>query len=386
MRIAYVGDFLNHGKSVATTGTPIVFLLSMMEEVESIDVYCPAENKHVEPITLPSKVRVIETYRYDKASSLMKLFRISRDAYDRIIFNLLPTAFGNSSITNAFGICIPIILVKLLRMHNVEVVYHNSVFTNDIRKLGYTSIYDRFRSRMLKIIERSIFKNVPTFVLLKIYKDRIHTALKRDNVRYMNAMYLEAVATVFLNNMQKVDVITVEKGQSITNILLHGSWGPQKNIELGIETLDRIRKDGVGFNLIITGGINHHFPEYEKHFREILDRYNFASCYKGPVTEKEIFTLFTTSDMLLLPYNTPGGHSGVMEQAIFFEVPTIAIDFPEYREQAEGVGTVTLVPPENFYNAVRNWILRAWEIDKISIKEKLDFALENMKILIKDSQ
>ena len=385
MKIAYVGDFVNHGKSLAPTGTSIVFLLSMMEEVESIDVYCPVENKHVEPIFCPPKIRLIETYRYDKASSLMKLFHISSDSYDKIIFNLLPTAFGSSSITNAFGICIPIILVKLLRMRNVEVVYHNSVFTNDIKKLGYTSMFDRYRSKMLKIIEGSIFKNVPTFVLLKIYKERIHSALEKDKVRYLNAKYLEAFATVFLNNMQGMDVITVERGKNIPNILLHGSWGPQKNIELGIETLDKIKKDGVEFNLIITGGMNHHFPEYEKHLREILDRYNFAGCYKGSVTEKEIFTLFTTSDLLLLPYNIPGGHSAVLEQAIFFEIPTIAIDFPEYREQAEEVKTVTLVTPEKFYDAVRNGILRVWGIDKISIKEKLDFALENMKILIKDS-
>jgi len=382
MKIAYVGDFLNHGKALIPSGTTIAFLLSMKEEVESIDVYCPVQNEHIEPVTLPPKIRVIETYRYDKALSLMKLLRIKRYSYDKIIFNLLPTAFGNSSITNAFGICIPIILAKLPGMHNIEIVYHNSVFTNDIKKLGYTSIYDRVRSGILKIIERLMFKNVPTFVLLKIYKERIHSALKNDKVRYLNAKYLDAIPTVFLNHMQEIDVIAVKRDKKIPTVLLHGSWGPQKNIDLAIETLDRIRKDGYGFNLIITGGINHHFPEYEKHFMEILDRYNFSGCYKGPVTEREIFPLFTTSDLLLLPYNIPGGHSGVLEQAKFFEIPTIAIDFPEYREQAEGVRTVTLVIPENFYDAVRDFILCASRADRISIREKLNLAMRSVKKLL----
>ena len=382
MKIAYVGDFLNHGKSLATTGTSIVFLLSMMEEIETIDIYCPIENKSVESITLPSKVRVIETYRYDKTSSLMKLLSIRHSSYDKIIFNLLPTAFGSSSITNAFGICIPIILVRLFRMNSVEVVYHNSAFTNDIRKLGYTSIYDRFRSRMLRIIEASIFKNVPTFVLLKIYKDQIHTALKKDKVRYLNAKYLEAIATVFLNNMHGMDIISLGKDKNIPNILLHGSWGPQKNIEIGIKTLDRIRKDGVDFNLVITGGMNHHFPEYVKHFMEILDKYNFAECYKGPVTEKEIFTLFTTSDMLLLPYNTPGGHSGVLEQAMFFEIPTIAIDFPEYREQTEGVEFIRLTSLENFYLSTKGSLQINLGSRDMHIKLKLRDAVSNIKTLL----
>jgi glycosyltransferase involved in cell wall biosynthesis len=273
-------------------------------------------------------------------------------------------------------------LVKLTGMHNIEIVYHNSVFTNDIKKLGYTSIYDRVRSGILKIIERLMFKNVPTFVLLKIYKERIHSALKNDKVRYLNAKYLDAIPTVFLNHMQEIDVIAVKRDKKIPTVLLHGSWGPQKNIDLAIETLDRIRKDGYGFNLIITGGINHHFPEYEKHFMEILDRYNFSGCYKGPVTEKEIFILFTTSDLLLLPYNTPGGLSGVLEQAKFFEIPTIAIDFPEYREQTQGKNFVTLCQPDSFYSEVSKALRNSPFMDGIEIRNKVTAAMHSMLILL----
>ena len=240
MKIAYVGDFMNHGKSLATVGTSIVFLLTMTEEVETIDVYCPFENELVEAIALHQKIRLIETYRYNKPFSLVKLLNLRYSSYYKIIFNIMPTAFGRSSISNALGICMPIILVKLLRMHNVEIVYHNSVFTNDIKRLGYTSIYDRLRSRILKLIERSMFKGVPTFVFLNLYKELICNALEGDNVKYLNARYFEAVATVFLNDMQERDTITVERDRSVPNILLHGSWGPQKNIELGITTLNKI--------------------------------------------------------------------------------------------------------------------------------------------------
>ena len=382
MKIAYVGDFINHGKSLATTGTSIVFLLTMIDEVETIDVYCPFENEHVEAITLHKKIRLIETYSYDKAFSLVKLLNIRHSSYDKIIFNMLPTAFGRSSISNALGICIPIILVKLLRRRNIEVVYHNSVFTNDIKRLGYTSMYDRFRSRILRLIEKSMFKNVPTFVLLNLYKERIHNALGDDKVKSLNARYLEAVATVFLNEIQERDTITVERNRGVPNILLHGNWGPQKNVELGIKALNEIRSDGIGFNLIITGGINHHFPEYEKHFMDILDQYNFSGCYKGSATEKEIFTLFTNSDLLLLPYNTPGGHSGVLEQAIFFEIPTIAIDFPEYREQTEGVEFIRLTSLENFYLSTKGSLQINLGSRDMHIKLKLRDAVSNIKTLL----
>ena len=387
MKIAYIGDFINHGTSLAPNGTSIVFLLSAMKEVESIDVFCPFENEHDEAITIPKKIRLIETYSYDKVFSLVKLLNIRHSLYDKVIFNIMPTAFGNSSVSNAIGICVPIILVKLFRLSNIEVVYHNSSFTNDIKKLGYTSVYDLFRSRILKLIEKSIFKNVPTFVLLKLYRERIHSALGNDKVECLNARYLEAVATVFLNEIHERDTIAVERNRSVPNILLHGNWGPQKNIELGIETLNEIRKDGISFNLIITGGINHHFPEYEKHFRDVLNQYDFASSYKGSVTEKEIFTIFTNSDILLLPYNTPGGHSGVLEQAIFFEIPTIAIDFQEYREQCKGISNVEFVSSnKEFYKSVYCFLLNWNQFQSgINISGKIEETKRNLEKLIGES-
>ncbi len=382
MKIAYVGDFINHGKSLATTGTPLVFLLSTFDSVDSIDVYCPNIDKNIEEITLPEKVKVIETYRYDSSLSLLNLFKLRHLSYDKIIFNMLSTTFGNSSFSNAFGLCIPIIMVKAFQMQNVEVIYHNSVLTNDVTRLGYTSLYDRLRSRILRVIEGAIFKNVTTFVLLKLYVKRITSILKENRVQCLNARYLEAISTVFINELQDEETLELSGTNLLPMVLLHGNWGPQKNIELGIETLDRIRKDGVDFNLVITGGMNHHFPEYEKHFMEILDRYNFAGCYKGTVTEKEIFTLFTTSDLLLLPYNIPGGHSGVLEQAIFFEIPTIAIDFPEYREQTEGVEFIRLTSLENFYlNTKRSLQINLGSRD-VHIKLKLKGAVSNIKTLL----
>jgi hypothetical protein len=138
---------------------------------------------------------------------------------------------------------------------------------------------------------------------------------------------------------------------------------------------------------VITGGINHHFPEYEKHFREILDKYHFAGCYKGPVTEKEIFTLFTNSDLLLLPYNSPGGHSAVLEQALFFEVPTIAIDFPEYREQSKGVEFVRFANNEQeFLDCVKSALLEFKQHgETIQVKEKIKYSVNNIKHIIEQS-
>ena len=62
MKIAYVGDFINHGKSLQTAGTSLVLLFSSIKDVEFIDVYCPLLNEKIKPairITfIPAKMHI----------------------------------------------------------------------------------------------------------------------------------------------------------------------------------------------------------------------------------------------------------------------------------------------------------------------------------------
>ena len=59
MRVAYVGDFINHGTSLQTPGTSLVILLSGMENVTSVDVYCPEINRTIEDFKNPGNVKII---------------------------------------------------------------------------------------------------------------------------------------------------------------------------------------------------------------------------------------------------------------------------------------------------------------------------------------
>ena len=230
MKIAYVGDFINHGKSLQTTGTPVVILLSLLEEVELIDVFCPEENEKVENFELPQKVKLHEFYRYDDSVSILRLLKIRWDNYDAVIFNMLPTGFGNRTLPNAFALIVPIALKIINRQSHVKVIYHNSIFTNDIRTLGYDSALDKIRSFFLGIVERTLFKNVATFVLLDLYKKRIDESIGKNKVHVLNGRYLEAITTLYLNKVMDAELVETKK-TDIPTILMHGSWGPQKNIE-----------------------------------------------------------------------------------------------------------------------------------------------------------
>jgi len=89
--------------------------------------------------------------------------------------------------------------------------------------------------------------------------------------------------------------------------------------------------------------------------------------------------------LLILPYNTSGGHSGVLERAKFFEVHSIVINFPEYQEQAEGYSFIKLVNNSEMQDAIIQFLDR-W-INKnriIKVKQKIKYVKNNVKILLKE--
>lgn len=387
VRIAYIGDFINHGKLLAPTGTSIVLLLSKIPDVEVIDVYCPTLNAKTEPFREPDKVTIIESYSYDDPVSIVKLLNVRKKYYDKVIFNIMPTAFGNSSLSNLTGLLIPLMLRILFRRNSIEIIYHNSVYTNDISKLGYDSHYDKLRSFILGIVEKGMFKSVKTFVFLQLYKDRITRKIGNNQVGVLNGRYLEAITTVYMNCAYDHDHLPLPERDELPRILMHGSWGPQKNIEWGLNALLELKKRGFDFDLIISGGINHHFIEYEKEFNLLLNKYNkIIKQYLGLVKEVDIMKLFTRADLLILPYNTPGGHSAVLEQAIFFELPAIAIDFPEYKEQSEGISFVKLaISRKDLEEYASDFLINIRNRgSEINIKGKKVQAINNVKVLLHD--
>lgn len=382
MKIAYVGDFINHGRSLQVSGTSIIILLSLLENVDSIDLFCPEANCYAEEFELPSKVRLKEFYRYDDSKSIIRLLKIKWENYDIVLFNVLPTGFGNGTIANATALFVPLLLVKYSRQKNIKIIYHNSVFTNDIITLGYNSNFDRIRSFLLGIVEKGIFKHLDTFVLLRLYKERIDKSIGENRVRVFKFRYLESVPSIYINKAMDLEYLKVEKAD-IPTILMHGFWGPQKNIEMSLSALKKLKEEGKKFRLVISGGVNKHFPEYERKFNDLVNSYSdIIDEYLGTVTEKDIMKIFINANLLILPYNAPGGLSGVLEQAIFYDLPTIAIDFPEFEEQAIGTSCVKLVNSDNFFSTLANYLQFVADERKINIRDKIIKAIVNVRQLL----
>ncbi len=360
MRLAFVGNFLNYGSSLITINTAIVYLLAELEETDCIDVYCHLPNDRMEEDYVPDKVNIFPIYDSKRPLSTLNLYVVNWKKYDSVVFNLLPTTFGRSSIANLIGLTAPTVLSKLGNK-NIKIIYHNSTITNDFRKLGYNSSKDKIRSLVLSWVEKLMFQTVPTFFPVSIYVDLVRHKIKGAKVNYINLRYFEGLTTIFINRKNGVESIeTSSKPCNEKVLLLHGYWGPQKNLELALSSLKKIRDEGIAFHLILSGKVNSNFQSYNDEFKDVVEKYSSIINERIEyVTEKDIMWLFLKTDMVIIPYNTPGGHSGVMETAITFNKDVLCISHPEYEEQAKGIANICLTSPEDFFVKLKSYILSA---------------------------
>ena len=362
MKVAYVGNIINHGFPLAAWGTGFLITLSEQPVVESVEVFCPEKDVVEQPVRYPPNLVVRPLIEYGNPFSVLSVIESIRHGnYDIVIFNLNATSLGDRNLLNLMVLAMPWIVSRLLRIKTF-LIYHSSVLTTDIKRLGYNSWYNQIRMSIVKSIEALLFSSVDTYVLLKLYKTKIDHKIKRNKVHFLSIAYVEAIPTLFFNYGNEIPgSIAISGRSSGPIILLHGFWGPQKNLELALESLDLLRKEGFKFKVILSGGINPHFTEYLPNFESIVKKYDgVIDELRGFVNEKEILNLFEATDLLLLPYKVAGGHSGVLEIGFFFETNVICVTHPEYDEKRVFMNKfLSLVDEQSFVNAVReaitNW-------------------------------
>ena len=98
--------------------------------------------------------------------------------------------------------------------------------------------------------------------------------------------------------------------------------------------VNNIRKDT---KLIIAGSSHPNYPKYLEKFS--LKNTSSTIIYKGYIPEKQLPEIISSSDVVILPYKTCTGTSGVVHLVSSFGIPIIATNHPEFRELLlEGCG------------------------------------------------
>ena len=381
MKIAYFGNFLDRGEALAQWGAGYVILSSTLESVERIDVYCPKVASVINTEIMLEKIRILGVIEPSKPMSILNAIGdFRRERYDRIVFNLIPTTFGKRNGANLISLILPV-FTRYLVNRKVSVFYHNSVITNDPAKLGYTGVANRIRKAGLRILETLLFKTVKVNLLLKQYKDKVDLQIGRNKTKVFSSQFLEGIPTLALNSKLNERQLIKTGSGNVPSVLFYGLWGPQKALEFGLKVMGDLRNSGIKFTLTLAGPVNGHFPSYSTYYSGLVKQYSGTiDTLLGFVPEKDLFQLMMETDMVLLPYNAPGGQSGVLEIASLFNITAIAFDFPEYREKSMGRDNVVLCAREEFTDHVRQRLVEfhGMENTAVDIHSKIALAKYNI--------
>lgn len=372
-------NILNHGHTYDQGNTSFIIAMSRIPWVENITVITPPPNGPDE-FRLPDKCKVLPLLEYSRPFSMLSIaYKLRKIKGDPVIIIYGPTAFGESNLSNLFGMLMPY-FIKRIAGRKVKIINKGSVYTHNVEYLGYNSFLDRFRRRVVKTIEKFIYKRIETYFYFQSYKNIIDKITgKKKLSRVFKGDYIDAIASVYINGKDNaVNVTRGEKGQ-FPRILLHGYWGPQKDPESALRAIKTLKEIGLNIDLTLSGGINHHFSGYAEYFNDTLKRYRSTiDRYLGYVREKELTHLFLDNDIVVMPYRASGGQSGVLEMASFFENIVVCTDLPEFREEKRS-DLVILTKLENIEEAIRHAISMVDKVPhEINVEDKIRLVTSNI--------
>jgi glycosyltransferase involved in cell wall biosynthesis len=265
---------------------------------------------------------VVRCWRPDTLRGSWKLLSAIRDCKPDVVwFNLVFSTFGAHSATAAFlGLCLP--MLTRVMGYSTHVTLHHLMEGLDLEGAGikHPLLYrvgGWLATRLL------LFANSVT-VLLPDYRNTLLKKYRGNNV------HLRAHG-IFASNPEPPDFSM--RGNPTQTVLAFGKWGTYKRLDVLLDAFASVSKQVENARLVIAGE-NH--PKAPGYLESVKAQYagNPNVTFTGYVAEEEIATLFKQASVMVMPYTSAGGPSGVAHLAAQFGVPIISADIAQFRDMA----------------------------------------------------
>jgi glycosyltransferase involved in cell wall biosynthesis len=272
---------------------------------------------------------VVRCWSFNKLGNATRLLRTIRDLRPDVVwFNLLFSTFGSKPVSAFAGLTTPVL--SRTTGHYTHVTLHHLMDNINLKDAGvrFPLLYrgaGYMATRML-LMANSIS------VLLPAYRRTLMDRYQGGNVHFRAHGILSA----------RPEPPRLEsRGNPEHRILAFGKWGTYKRLELLIEAFEELIKKMPEARLIIAGGNHPMTPGYVESIAE-QQKDNPHIRFTGYVDEEQIPELFRSASVMVMPYSSATGSSGVAHLACEYGVPIISANIPDFREMAEDEGLALL--------------------------------------------
>jgi glycosyltransferase involved in cell wall biosynthesis len=245
---------------------------------------------------------------------------------DVVWFNLVFSSFGNRDhpLAAFSGLTLP--AVTRMAGYYTHVTLHHLMDHIDLNDSG---VRNKTLFRLAgHLATRMILSANSVSVLLPAYRRTLIDKYRGENIHFRSHGILSA-------RPEYPDFS--RRGNPEHRILAFGKWGTYKRCELLIETFqEEIAPRMPDTRLVIAGSNNPNSAGYIESVR--AKTHSPRIEFVGYVPEEGLPKLFGTASLLVLPYTSAAGSSGVAHLAAQYGVPIISADVPDFREMSENEG------------------------------------------------
>lgn len=262
-------------------------------------------NKDIEFTEADCKITIKECWKFNSYKNIYTVTKaINNTKPDAVLFNLQFMKFGDKKIAAALGLMLPLVC-KLKKIPNI-VLLHNILEEVDLGKAGFTNnkIMQKIYGFIGSTLTRLILQADVVALTIQKYVDVLEEKYRAKNVMLIPHGTFE---------------ILEEPNYGISEepfkVMTFGKFGTYKKVELLIEAVEKIKAySNLNIEVVIAGTDNPNTPGYLEGVKEKYSHVN-GLTFTGYVAEEDVPKLFKESAVVVFPYTSTTGSSGVLHQA-----------------------------------------------------------------------
>lgn len=306
-RIAIVSPYPPSKSTLVEYGYHFIEALRQKEDVEHVYILTDELPDGELYPDASEGTTIIPSWRFGAVNNALRIRSIvNKLNVDAVIFNIQFASFADTHIAAALGLLTPVLVRYTTKTQSI-VLLHNIMETVDLNNAGFemNKLVERVTRFAGTITTRALLQaDLVAFTIPK-YINIINEKYHADNVFLAPHGAFEDVPEPTFSD--------VNNGK--LQIMTFGKFGTYKRVERLIEAYDKLRETApTNLNLVIAGADS---PNAVGYLQNVKEQYAHVPdiTFTGYVAEEDVPRIFTESDVVVFPYTSTTGSSGVLHQA-----------------------------------------------------------------------
>ncbi|WP_299319926.1 glycosyltransferase [uncultured Maribacter sp.] len=251
------------------------------------------------------KITVKECWSFNDYKNIFKINRVIKETKpDAVLFNLQFLKFGDKKIPAALGLMLPLVC-KLKGIPTISLL-HNILEQVDLENVGITS------NKLLQKVYNGLGNVLTRFVLAS---DVVAVTISKYQIILEGKYQSRNVALIPHGSFETPPEPNYNLPAGPKKVLAFGKFGTYKKVGILIEAIELIRqRTNEDIEIVVAGTDSPNTPGY---LASVKNKFTHVKqlVFTGYVAEEDVPVLFGESAVVVFPYTSTTGSSGVLHQA-----------------------------------------------------------------------